>query len=138
VILAFTRRQIVTALLLPLFLGAALGASNGAPWQCAMQGNAKACRCPHEIAPQTDTALLTRAGCCQRAEALSASLPSPAYRQLVQMEAPLKLVVADRARPPQLHSPVLAVSASDAHALAIVPRVAAGPPLFIKHRALLI
>ena len=133
----FPRRQIVTALLLPFFAVAALGATNGALLLCEMQGFTQACCCKHETVATTNCAALSRASCCQSADTVSASLPSIEHRQLSQLQLPLTTLIGERARSSESGHRLVAV-ARNVPVVDVAPRSTTGPPLFIKHRALLI
>lgn len=128
-----TRKRLATALLVPFFALAGLG-SSGELLLCDMQGYTKACCCKHEASDSTTTAV-NRPSCCTPVPTVDAPVQTADQRLPSQIAAPVVLVVSriDAYVVPGRHVAFVPIIAVDD-----APVSTQGPPLFIKHRALLI
>ncbi len=132
-------RRLLAALLPALVVLAGIASSDGF-LLCRMQGYTRACCCPHETAratPQSCPALAAPS-CCDAVTSLVESLPPADQRdaQRSLLKSP-QLAVAIPQAPC-----VIATSATSFVPRLLVldatPRATTGPPLFIRHQALLI
>jgi hypothetical protein len=127
-------RPLAAALALPLALFAAFASQSGL-LRCQMDGIVRgACCCPHKTSAAATTPALERDGCCEALSFEAEALPTLERRAshsaqpvLVAMPAPgTRFEAPWRRRPPA--TPFVEADERDA----------AGPPLFLLHRALLI
>lgn len=103
---------------------------------CRMDGYTRSCCCPHEARTSSDVAF-ERPSCCQGVDSSIAPAPTAEQRQT-------QTLAKHQATQLVVHLPSTAMPASElADAIfgaprADGPRRATGPPIYIRHRALLI